>query len=48
MEASDEAAAAANGDDQVPEAPAERAQMLIERVVAAMGLDTEVEVEEND
>ena len=48
MEASDDAAAAANGDDQVPEAPAERAQMLIERVVAAMGLDTEVEVEEND
>jgi len=48
MEASDDAAPAANGDDQLPDAPAERAQLLIQKVVATMGLDSEVEVEEND
>jgi len=48
MEASDDAVPAANGDDQLPDAPAERAQLLIQKVVATMGLDSEVEVEEND
>jgi spoIIIJ-associated protein len=48
MEASDDAATAANGDDQLPGTPVERVQTLIERVVTTMGLDGRVEVEETE
>jgi spoIIIJ-associated protein len=55
MEASDEANAAAGGQDgparggeELPEAPTERVRVLIERVVETMGLDANVNVEEND
>jgi spoIIIJ-associated protein len=49
MEASGDAAAADNGGDELPDTPIERVRGLMERVVAAMGLDgAEVRVEETD
>jgi spoIIIJ-associated protein len=48
MEASDDAATTANGDDQLPDTPAERVQTLMQRVVETMGLDGRVEVQENE
>jgi spoIIIJ-associated protein len=48
MESSGEAAAAANGDQDPPQEPAERVRALIERVVQTMGLEAEVEVNEDD
>ena len=48
MEASEDADTAANGGDQLAETPIERVRELIERVVEAMGLDSRVDVEEND
>jgi len=48
MEASDDAAGAASGGAELPDEPAERVRALIERVVEAMGLDGDVEVDEND
>jgi len=49
MEASEDAAAAGNGGEDLPGTPVERVRALIERVVATMGLDDAVvEVEEND
>jgi spoIIIJ-associated protein len=48
MEASEDAAAAANGGDELPGTPVERVRGLIERVVETMGLDAEIVVEETD
>src|SRR5918997_3762154 len=48
MESSGEAAAAANGDQDLPQEPADRVQALIERVVQTMGLEAQVEVSEDD
>ena len=49
MEASGDAAAAANDGDELPDTPIERVRGLIERVVETMGLDdAEVVVEETD
>jgi spoIIIJ-associated protein len=48
MEASDDAVQGSNGGDQLPEDPVDRVRVLIERVVETMGLDSRVEVEEND
>jgi spoIIIJ-associated protein len=48
MEASDETGVGANGDDQLADTPVGRVRELIEKVVAAMGLDSRVDVEEND
>lgn len=49
MEASEDAAAAGNGGDELPGTPVERVRALIERVVTTMGLDDAVvEVEETD
>ena len=48
MESSGEAAAAANGGGDLPQAPADRVEALIERVVQTMGLDARVEIEETD
>jgi spoIIIJ-associated protein len=48
MEASGDAAAAANGGDELPGTPIERVRGLLERVVTTMGLDAEVVVVEND
>jgi spoIIIJ-associated protein len=49
MEASGDAAAAANGDDELPDTPIERVRALIEKVVETMGLDgAEVVAEETD
>src|SRR3954449_1570910 len=48
MEASDDAATSANGGEELPGDPIDRVRALIERVVETMGLDSRVEVEEND
>jgi spoIIIJ-associated protein len=48
MEASGDAAAAANGDDELPDTPIERVRVLVERVVTTMGLEAEVVAEESD
>jgi spoIIIJ-associated protein len=48
MEASGDAAPAANGGDELPGTPIERVRRLIERVVETMGLEAEIVVEEND
>jgi spoIIIJ-associated protein len=49
MEASGDAAAAANGNDELPDTPIERVRALIEKVVETMGLDgAEVVAEESD
>ena len=48
MEASEDADTAANGGDELADTPIERVRELIERVVEAMGLDSRVDVEEND
>jgi spoIIIJ-associated protein len=48
MESSGEAAAAANGGDELPQEPADRVRALIERVVGTMGLEAAVEVDESD
>jgi spoIIIJ-associated protein len=48
MEASDDAATAANAGDDLPGEPIERVRALIQKVVDAMGLDARVEVEENE
>jgi spoIIIJ-associated protein len=48
MEASDDAVRGSTGGDELPEEPVDRVQVLIERVVETMGLDSRVEVEEND
>ena len=45
MEASDDAAPAANGGQELPEDPVDRVRTLIERVVETMGVDGRVEVE---
>lgn len=47
MESSGEAAAAENGGDDLPQAPAERVRALIERVVETMALDAQVDVDES-
>jgi len=48
MEASDDAAPAANGGQELPEDPVDRVRTVIERVVETMGVDGRVEVEENE
>jgi spoIIIJ-associated protein len=48
MEASEEAGAAGNGDEELAGTPVERVRIMIEKVVAAMGLDSRVDVDEND
>ena len=48
MEASEDADTAANRGDELADTPIERVRELIERVVEAMGLDSRVDVEEND
>lgn len=48
MEASQDGGRAENAAEDLPEAPADRARELIERVVQTMGLDARVGVDEND
>jgi spoIIIJ-associated protein len=48
MEASDDAVRAGDGGAELPQDPVDRVRVLMERVVEAMGLDSRVEVEEND
>lgn len=48
MESSGEAAAAANGGEDLPQDPASRVEALIERVVETMGLDAAIEVDETE